>query len=125
MRTEPVRLIRHGVRLTSLVALWIAPGILSIAGLDGTAFARGYDRAMPEGIAAMVGAFALFLGFLGMRVIPVTVGAVVLILVGVGLLGVGNGPDLALWVSVIISIIIFISGLFYFRSMEKTFADTI
>ena len=43
------------------VALWIAPGILSIAGLDGTAFARGYDRAMPEGIAAMVGAFALFL----------------------------------------------------------------
>jgi lipopolysaccharide transport system permease protein len=41
------------------------------------------------------------------------------------LLGVGNGPDLALWVSVIISILIFISGLFYFRSMEKTFADTI
>jgi lipopolysaccharide transport system permease protein len=41
------------------------------------------------------------------------------------LLGVGNGPDLALWVSVAISIIVFISGLFYFRSMEKTFADTI
>jgi lipopolysaccharide transport system permease protein len=41
------------------------------------------------------------------------------------LLGTGNGPDLMLWVSVAISIIIFISGLFYFRSMEKTFADTI
>jgi lipopolysaccharide transport system permease protein len=41
------------------------------------------------------------------------------------LLGTGNGPDLMLWVSVIISITIFISGLFYFRSMEKTFADTI
>jgi lipopolysaccharide transport system permease protein len=41
------------------------------------------------------------------------------------LLGSGNGPDLALWISVAISILIFISGLFYFRSMEKTFADTI
>ncbi|HMB25024.1 MAG: ABC transporter permease [Chloroflexota bacterium] len=41
------------------------------------------------------------------------------------LLGSGSGPNLALWVSVAISIIIFISGLFYFRSMEKTFADTI
>lgn len=41
------------------------------------------------------------------------------------LLGTGNGPDLTLWVSVAISILIFISGLFYFRSMEKTFADTI
>jgi len=41
------------------------------------------------------------------------------------LLGIGNGPDITLWVSVGISILIFISGLFYFRSMEKTFADTI
>ena len=41
------------------------------------------------------------------------------------LLGTGNGPDTALWVSVGISVLIFISGLFYFRSMEKTFADTI
>jgi len=41
------------------------------------------------------------------------------------LLGSGTGPDLTLWISVIISILIFISGLFYFRSMEKTFADTI
>jgi lipopolysaccharide transport system permease protein len=41
------------------------------------------------------------------------------------LLGTGAGPDIALWVSIGISILIFISGLFYFRSMEKTFADTI
>jgi lipopolysaccharide transport system permease protein len=41
------------------------------------------------------------------------------------LLGTGNGPDSTLWVSAIISVLIFISGLFYFRSMEKTFADTI
>jgi lipopolysaccharide transport system permease protein len=41
------------------------------------------------------------------------------------LLGSGNGPDAALWVSVAISVLILVSGLFYFRSMEKTFADTI
>lgn len=41
------------------------------------------------------------------------------------LLGSGNGPDAALWVSVGISVLILVSGLFYFRSMEKTFADTI
>jgi lipopolysaccharide transport system permease protein len=41
------------------------------------------------------------------------------------LLGSGNGPDAALWVSVAISVLLLVSGLFYFRSMEKTFADTI
>ena len=41
------------------------------------------------------------------------------------LLGSGNGPDTALWVSAAISVLLLISGLFYFRSMEKTFADTI
>lgn len=41
------------------------------------------------------------------------------------LLGSGNGPDLALWISVAISVLILISGLYYFRSTEKTFADTI
>jgi lipopolysaccharide transport system permease protein len=41
------------------------------------------------------------------------------------LLGTGNGPDIMLWVSTAISVVIFISGLFYFRSMERTFADTI
>jgi lipopolysaccharide transport system permease protein len=41
------------------------------------------------------------------------------------LLGTGNGPDAGLWISVIIALLIMISGLFYFRNMEKTFADTI
>jgi len=41
------------------------------------------------------------------------------------LLGVGNGPDAGLWISVGISLLVLISGLFYFRNMEKTFADTI
>jgi sodium-dependent dicarboxylate transporter 2/3/5 len=42
------------------VILWTAPGFLAIGGLDRTAFARAYERAMPEGIAAMVGAMLLF-----------------------------------------------------------------
>ena len=41
------------------------------------------------------------------------------------LLGVGNGPDAGLWISTGIALILLISGLFYFRNMEKTFADTI
>jgi lipopolysaccharide transport system permease protein len=41
------------------------------------------------------------------------------------LLGSGDGPDAALWVSVAISILVLVTGLFYFRSMERTFADTI
>jgi lipopolysaccharide transport system permease protein len=41
------------------------------------------------------------------------------------LLGTDTGPDVLFWISVGISILIFVSGLFYFRSMEKTFADTI
>jgi len=41
------------------------------------------------------------------------------------LLGVGNGPDAGLWISAIVSVVFLISGLFYFRNMEKTFADTI
>jgi lipopolysaccharide transport system permease protein len=41
------------------------------------------------------------------------------------LLGAGNGPDVALWVSVGISLLVLVSGLFYFRNMERTFADTI
>jgi lipopolysaccharide transport system permease protein len=41
------------------------------------------------------------------------------------LLGAGSGPDMALWISVAISLLVLISGLFYFRNMERTFADTI
>ncbi len=41
------------------------------------------------------------------------------------LLGTNSGPNLNMAVSVGISVFILISGLFYFRSMERTFADTI
>ncbi len=41
------------------------------------------------------------------------------------LLGTDTGPDIMFWISVGISLMIFVTGLFYFRSMEKTFADTI
>jgi lipopolysaccharide transport system permease protein len=41
------------------------------------------------------------------------------------LLGSASGPGISLWISVAISVLVFVSGLFYFRSMEKTFADTI
>jgi len=42
------------------VALWVTPGVLALAGLDQTAFARGYATSMPEGVAALMGAFLLF-----------------------------------------------------------------
>ena len=41
------------------------------------------------------------------------------------LLGVGNGPDVLVAVSAGIAIIILLTGLIYFRNMERTFADTI
>lgn len=41
------------------------------------------------------------------------------------LLGTSTGPNLYMAVSVAISLTILVSGLFYFRSMERTFADTI
>lgn len=41
------------------------------------------------------------------------------------LLGVGNPPDLLIGISAVISILILLSGLVYFRNMERTFADTI
>jgi sodium-dependent dicarboxylate transporter 2/3/5 len=43
------------------VVLWVAPGVFAVLGLDQTAFARGYAQALPESVAAMVGAFLLFL----------------------------------------------------------------
>jgi len=42
------------------VFLWIAPGLLAIAGLDDTVFAARYAASVPEGVAAMLGAFLLF-----------------------------------------------------------------
>lgn len=41
------------------------------------------------------------------------------------LLGVGTGPSPELWLSIAISLAVLVSGLVYFRSMERTFADTI
>jgi solute carrier family 13 (sodium-dependent dicarboxylate transporter), member 2/3/5 len=43
------------------VALWVAPGLFAIAGLDDASFAIRYGEAVPEGIAAMLGACLLFL----------------------------------------------------------------
>jgi solute carrier family 13 (sodium-dependent dicarboxylate transporter), member 2/3/5 len=42
------------------VSLWITPGVLAIAGLGDMAFARGFAQAVPESVAAMVGAILLF-----------------------------------------------------------------
>lgn len=41
-------------------ALWIAPGVLAIAGLGASRFARWYTAAIPEAVAAMIGAILLF-----------------------------------------------------------------
>ena len=41
------------------------------------------------------------------------------------LLGTDTGPGLTMTVSAVIALIVLISGLFYFRSMERTFADMI
>ena len=42
------------------VLLWTLPGFLALAGLDGSAFSREYQKAVPEGVAAMIGALLLF-----------------------------------------------------------------
>ena len=47
------------------VLLWLLPGVLTIVGLGETPFARGYAAAVPESVAAMIGAILLF-------VLPVT-----------------------------------------------------
>jgi lipopolysaccharide transport system permease protein len=41
------------------------------------------------------------------------------------LLGTSTGPSLTMVISVAIAVVVLVSGLFYFRSMERTFADTI
>jgi sodium-dependent dicarboxylate transporter 2/3/5 len=42
------------------VVLWLTPGVLALLGLDGTPLARAYSQALPESVAAMIGAFLLF-----------------------------------------------------------------
>ncbi|HVN14815.1 MAG TPA: ABC transporter permease, partial [Anaerolineales bacterium] len=41
------------------------------------------------------------------------------------LLGANTGPSASMWISAAVSLVVLVSGLFYFRNMEKTFADTI
>ncbi len=42
------------------VLLWTLPGFLALAGLDDSTFSREYQKAVPEGVAAMIGALLLF-----------------------------------------------------------------
>ena len=42
------------------VVLWVAPGLFAIAGVDASPFARAFAQAVPESIAAMIGALLLF-----------------------------------------------------------------
>src|SRR4029078_12412550 len=42
------------------VILWLLPGVLAIAGLGESAFAKGYAAAVPESVAAIAGAILLF-----------------------------------------------------------------
>jgi sodium-dependent dicarboxylate transporter 2/3/5 len=42
------------------VVLWIVPGVLALAGMDNAAFSQAYAAAIPESIAAMIGALLLF-----------------------------------------------------------------
>lgn len=43
------------------IVLWTLPGALSVAGLRGSWFGRGYEASMPESAAALTGALLLFL----------------------------------------------------------------
>jgi solute carrier family 13 (sodium-dependent dicarboxylate transporter), member 2/3/5 len=43
------------------VALWLLPGVLAITGFGDSAFAQQYEAAVPESVAAMIGAILLFL----------------------------------------------------------------
>jgi sodium-dependent dicarboxylate transporter 2/3/5 len=43
------------------VVLWVTPGLFALLGLDDSPLSKAYTRAMPESVAAMVGASLLFL----------------------------------------------------------------
>ena len=49
------------VAFAATVALWLFPGVLAIVGAGQSDFARAYNAAMPESVAAMTGAVLLFL----------------------------------------------------------------
>ncbi len=42
------------------VGLWLFPGVIAVAGFADSAFAKAYEAAVPESVAAMVGAILLF-----------------------------------------------------------------
>jgi sodium-dependent dicarboxylate transporter 2/3/5 len=42
------------------VILWVIPGLFALLGMDGSPTARAYNQAVPESVAAMIGAFLLF-----------------------------------------------------------------
>jgi sodium-dependent dicarboxylate transporter 2/3/5 len=44
----------------STVVLWVTPGLIAVLGLDSSPMARAYAQSMPESVAAMLGAFLLF-----------------------------------------------------------------
>jgi len=43
------------------VLLWVTPGLFAVTGVDDSGFARGFAQAVPESVAAMLGALLLFL----------------------------------------------------------------
>ena len=49
------------IAFAATVALWLFPGVLALSSLGDTAFGKGFTAAVPESIAAMVGAILLFL----------------------------------------------------------------
>ena len=61
-RLGPVSVGQRNVLLAfgATVALWLFPGVLAIAGFGQTGFARAYNAAVPESVAAMTGAILLF-----------------------------------------------------------------
>ena len=48
------------IAFATTVLLWILPGVLAIVGADRTAFAQAYAAAVPESVAAILGALLLF-----------------------------------------------------------------
>ena len=56
-RAERNVLVAFGIT----VVLWLIPGVLALTGYDQTPFGRAYAQSVPESVAAMIGAFLLFL----------------------------------------------------------------
>jgi sodium-dependent dicarboxylate transporter 2/3/5 len=48
------------IAFSATVALWLFPGVLALAGAGQSDFARAYNAAIPESVAAMTGAVLMF-----------------------------------------------------------------